>query len=239
MRPHWWRPSKRMFPAPLNGYRSGSPMTNLPALAISRQMFSKWESACNDLVSYTNTPPLTDKRRADLQADTELLRRRLEPAGSEDLTKAIAKLSMGCKHGKEDALDRKAFIAILMEHVMGYPLDIIREACYEWTHANTFFPSIAEFCALCEPKFQKRRGAYTLMRQALAADSQKRAEAQQESERRAEFRDPKKRAELQKKFDEAKARLSESKSVRFQRKQSFVPLADEERERLLQKIGSR
>jgi hypothetical protein len=216
-------------------------MANLTihAPATLQQMFSKWESACNDLVSYANTPPLTDSHRGALEADAELLRRKLEPAGNEELTKAVAKLSMGCKHGKDEAFDRRAFIAILMEHVMGYPIDIIREACYEWTHGNTFFPSIAEFCALCEPKFQKRRGAYMLMRQALAADSQKRAEAAQESERRAQFRDPKKRAELQKKFDEARARLSESKTIRFQRKQTFVPLPDDERERLLLKIGSR
>lgn len=234
----WWPPNKVAFPIPLAGFLNGSLMANLPALPTSQRMFSKWESVCNDLVSYTNTPALTDEKRAILSADMESLRRKLEPAGAEELTKAIAKLSMGCKHGAGDGLDRKAFIAILMEHAMGYPIDIIREACYEWTHGHTFFPSIAEFCGLCEPKFQKRRGLFAAMQHAAQASDQKRQEQESEAKRKREMLDPNKRAAVEARISEARANL-EMARMRPARKTTYVALPDDERERLLQKLGSR
>jgi hypothetical protein len=186
-------------------------------------------------VNYTNTPALTDERRHELDAFIVETRRRLDPASPEDLAKEIAKLAMGCKHGASEPNDRKAFIAIMMEHTLGYPIDIIREAVYEWTHTQTFFPSIAEFCGLCEPKFQRRREAFVSMQRALKASERKRAEAEAEAKRLEGWKDPARRAELERKVKEAKAALT---AHRMNTKR-HVPLADEERERILQNLERR
>ena len=197
----------------------------------------RWESDCNEITNYTNVPGLAEGKRAELVSMIEETRRRLESAGPEAISREIAKLAMACKHGASDGSDRSAFVSIMTEHTLGYPIDIIREAAYEWIHTETFFPSIAEFCGLCEPRYQARRSAYETFKRALTASDRKHLEANAEAARLKEWKDPNKRAELERKVREAKAALQSETTLRRMEKRRFVHLPDEERERLLNKLS--
>lgn len=215
-------------------------MTNLTIRETETlpQRLSKWESACNEITNYANVPGLADEKRAELVSLIDELRRGLIAASPDEISREIAKLAMGCKMGAADQMDRKAFMSILLEHSLGYPLDIVRSAAYEWTHANTFFPSIGEFCGLCEPKFQRRRHLMVQFQNALAKSDKKRAEAAEEATRKDGWRDRERREELELKVREAKNALAEN-SARVFAKRKFVPLPNDERERLLNKLASR
>lgn len=162
------------------------------------QRFSKWESASVAMLNYTNVPAFRDDERAQLEAISEETRKRLEAASPQDIGKIIAKIAIGCRHAPGDNTDRKALAALMVEYLLGYPRDILSAAADEWIKTQIFFPSIAEFRALCEPEFKRRRNGFASMRQALERSEEKARAALEEEKRRAEWAKPEKRAELEK-----------------------------------------
>jgi hypothetical protein len=142
---------------------------NLPVPTVGVTLptnFWRLQAICNDVVRCANIN-MTDKLRGQVLAAIAELERLQRPSTPEQLSKHFAKLAMACKHGGNEAVDRRAMVALMLEHVHGYPEDVVRDACWKWVHERTFFPSIAEFCAMCDPVIEKRRAMLRVYERAL------------------------------------------------------------------------
>ena len=77
---------------------------------------------------------------------------RWELAGTERIRPLLAKLSLACRTGQSDDLDRKAQAALYIENLSDLPLRFLTEAVAEWIKTQTFWPSIAELRELASKK---------------------------------------------------------------------------------------
>jgi hypothetical protein len=77
---------------------------------------------------------------------------RWELAGTEKIRPLLAKLSMACRSGQADDLDRKAQAALYIESLSDLPLRFLSEAVTEWIKTQTFWPSVAELRAVAIKK---------------------------------------------------------------------------------------
>ncbi len=175
------------------------------------QKLSHWESVSIGILNYANVPALETSERATAVAFIAETRARLAPAAGGDVAKVIAKLSIACRHPREtNAADRKALAALMLNYLVGYPLDLLNAATDDWIRTQTFFPSIAEFRALCEPEMTRRRNALGLMERALERSDAKARAAEEERRRKASWT-PEKRAENLRRSEEARRMLSSEK----------------------------
>lgn len=197
---------------------------------------STWEGKAEALTRYAATPPLTDAERAQLVAMVAESELRLRPASPQDIARVIAKLALGCRHPASDATDRRALVALMIEFLSDYPLDIVSAAANEWISTHVFFPTVSELRTLCEPAYQRRRHSLASFRRAIEASDRKRADAAAEAQRRAELSDPTKRAEIERRIAEARRTLDVQRRPQQARAARHLPLADDERERLLRKL---
>ena len=88
---------------------------------------------------------------------------RWEPAGTTTIRPLLAKLSLACRTGQADDIDRRAQAALYIENLSDLPLKFLAEAVEEWIKTQTFWPSIAE---LREVAIRKRAAEETKLRDA-------------------------------------------------------------------------
>lgn len=77
---------------------------------------------------------------------------RWESTGTERIRPLLAKLSLACRTGQADDLDRKAQAALYIENLSDLPIKFLTEAVAEWIKTQTFWPSVAELRALAIQK---------------------------------------------------------------------------------------
>jgi hypothetical protein len=81
----------------------------------------------------------------------------LEPMPQPEIVKELLKLKRLTKSRAEPEADLEAIFVAFAEELADYPPDVIRCALRQIARHETFFPSLNEIIAECQPLTHKRR----------------------------------------------------------------------------------
>ena len=110
-----------------------------------------WDS---ELIGYSLRQPVSASAMAAARA---LASAALEPMPQPEIVKELLKLKRLTKSRAEPEADLEAIFVAFAEELADYPPDVIRCALRQIARHETFFPSLNEIIAECQPLTHKRR----------------------------------------------------------------------------------
>lgn len=113
----------------------------------------------------------------------------------------------------------------MVKYLSDYPIEVIRKACDEWVRTKVFFPAIAEIREVCDRHMPRRVVEHVneLLLEPPRNDW--------------ESLSPEQRAKVDAMLAETYRALDMGKAERRRTPPRHVPLTDDERERLLDKLA--
>jgi hypothetical protein len=104
----------------------------------------------------TNLPTFSAEHRLPANSLPSLLAE-LKPAGADAIKPLLAKLSLACRSGQADDIDRRAQAALYVEQLSDLPFKYLALAVDEWIKTQVFWPAISELRALTNRKAELAR----------------------------------------------------------------------------------
>lgn len=107
------------------------------------------------------------ERRLPANSLTSLMSE-LSPVGPVAIKPMLAKLSLACRTGQADDLDRKAQVALYIEQLSDLPAKYPALAIDEWIKTSVFWPAVAELRTIANRKAEAARREVEDIRKAQA-----------------------------------------------------------------------
>ena len=92
----------------------------------------------------------------------------LKPAGPQAIKPLLAKLSLACRTGQADDIDRRAQAALYVEQLSDLPLKFLALAIDEWIKTQVFFPAVSELREITARKAKPTREEIAYMQKQRA-----------------------------------------------------------------------